>query len=275
MPRSKSPPPSRDSDSLISSRTDSVQNDTRGVSDALGYALLIAVVLTSVAVMYTVGWGLTTQMQHSEYMDNVERGFLVFSENLGDINQNDAPSRSTELKFYGGNLDMSGKTVFEVTVTDPETGATRNATFVTRTIEYSKQNDTVYYASGMVAREMNGQVGIIREPTFTFTDHQTRLSFLSLQPSNGTVNIGGTTTVLARAELQSKQLVDVVHRTSSENVTMNVTVQSPRYEVWARYFESEGLTRVSTSPSNNTVTFSHTTEHLYLRRLLIEVMFEQ
>lgn len=256
-------------------RTTTFADDTRGVSEVVGYALLAGLVLVSVTLTFTVGFGQLQDQQNDEYMLNMQRGFSVMSENIEDLHRDGAPGRSTELKYKGGQMNINNGVVFKVNVTHPDTGRTNTHLMVTTPIEYSKGDTTIAYTSGALIRDDNGNLRMVEHPPFEFEDDRVMLSVVSTQVTGNTTGMGGTGSFRIETRQRSSVIQDVAHPDGGTNPTLEIAVTGERYEVWGTYFEEQGLTKVSEDAANNTVTYEYTAEHIFVRETLADVFLHR
>ncbi len=76
----------------------------RGQTETLGFALIFALMISSVVITFTAGYAGLQDVRDIERTNNAERAFEVFADNIGDITQNSAPSRATEMKLSDARL---------------------------------------------------------------------------------------------------------------------------------------------------------------------------
>lgn len=70
----------------------------RGVSDTLGFVFVFAIILSTVAVVTTIGMAGLQDTRDVERVNNAERAFDILGDNMEDIADRGAPSRATEVK---------------------------------------------------------------------------------------------------------------------------------------------------------------------------------
>jgi len=68
-------------------------SDERGVSDVVGYVLIFSLIVATVGVVTTVGFSTLEDRQDAERVNNVERAFDVFANNMENVYRDGAPSR--------------------------------------------------------------------------------------------------------------------------------------------------------------------------------------
>lgn len=241
------------------SRTDT---ESRAVSDLLGFAVVFGVVVLSISLVYTFGLGALTQVQNDEAFDNAERAFDIIADNMGDIHRNGAPGRSTEVDFGGGDLALAGET--ELVVNESQNSSVG---IVAEPIRYRSGDRALFYAAGAVIRTDRDTARIVNEPPFRFSESRTVISAVETKSVGDTDSIsGGTARVRSRRTGSS-----VVAVNTSGDVTFNISVTSPRFRAWERYFKREDPDRCNPDAANNTVTCQFTTDELYVRQTTIDV----
>lgn len=203
--------------------------DDRGVSETIGFVLVFALITTTIAVTFTVGLGGLEDAQLAERDTNVERAFDVLHDNLNDIARDGVPSRATEIALGGGRLAVEDRTQVTINSTAWNGSYTRN----TSAIVYRGAGDTqIVYENGAVFRTQDDSGVMLNEPDLLVGDTVV-YSLIGVSAADSRRTVGGDRTVLLVGSRSSRGPVDR-SRTPSGNVT--VTVDSPRAEVWARYY---------------------------------------
>lgn len=236
---------------------------SRGVSDLVGFAIVFGIVVLSISLVYTFGVGALTDVQEGEAMDNAERGFDIFADNLDDIQLDGAPGRSTELDFAEGVLSVNGQV--SMTVRDPDNNLT--VVLVATPVSYTNDGRGFHYASGAVVRTFDTSVVMTREPAFRFSEERVVISFVETRLVGDTSSIGGGFVRVSARRVG----VPSVRAIELGDVTFNVSVTSPRHEAWEAYFEQQGCQSVNPDPANDTVTCAYETDELYVRQTLVDV----
>ena len=211
----------------------------RGVSEALSFVLVFALVIGSIAVVYTVGLGGLQDARDHERINNAERAFEVFGENLDDIVLDGAPSRSTQIRMSDATLSVRESTHIEITGIDTDTGV--EYTYPpqqVRSLAFESGDSTVSYAAGAVVRSDGDGGGVmVREPPFLFEDDRVVIPVVRLS-SGGSVAVSGDQVVQVRTE-QVLRRNDPVNDTSFDSVVVNVSTDNPG--AWSRYMQDSGL----------------------------------
>ena len=211
----------------------------RGVSEALSFVLVFALVIGSIAIVYTVGLGGLQDARDHERINNAERAFEVLGENLDDVVLDGAPSRSTQIRMSDATLSVEESTHLEITGVDPDTGEEYNyPPQQVRSIAFESGDSTVSYSAGAVVRSDGDGGGVmVREPPFLFEDDRVVIPVVRLS-SGGSVAVSGDQVVQVRTE-QVLRRNDPVNGTSFERVEVNVSTDNPG--AWSRYLEDSGL----------------------------------
>ena len=243
----------------------------RAVSETMGFVFAFALVTATVASVYTFGMAGLLDAQRGEQVDNAERAFDVLADNLADVHRGNAPSRATEISLAGATLSIGEP----ITVTVRAENATHNTTVSMhpRPIVYSGiQDSTIVYVAGAVIRT-DGDASLMSvEPGLVVTDRNAVVPFVHTYPSGGIERLGGDGTVLVVARQQNSKLARQFQGDpeTDDDVDVYVTVESPRAEAWARYFESEGFDappgddRSDDDPSDGNVTYRFTTDRVFV-----------
>jgi hypothetical protein len=221
----------------------------RAVSDVIGYVLVFSLIIATVGIVTAVGFSTIEDRQRDERINNVERAFDVFAANVEDVYRGGAPSRATEIRLSGGTV-RHGDPVTVTIAVDGDPGT--NVTVSPEPLVYDDADTEIVYVAGAVIRSEDSGSVMLKEPPFR-TDSSTVLfplvrTFRTTGPeslsADGTIRI--TSTALS---------VNTTHSTPFESAeNYNVTVESPRSDAWARYFESQaGIGSVDHDETNGVV----------------------
>lgn len=249
--------------------------DERAVSEVVGFVLVFSLVLGTITLVYVGGFtGLQDTRDH-EQMANAERAFDVLANNLEELGQGKAPSRATEIKLSDATLRMGQRYHTRVSVDGDNVSVTSP-----RPISYDNgDGSSVVYEQGAVIRvDDNGGATMLGEPDYIFNDERTVLRHI--EPRGGKKSVGGSTTVLVRAERNIPRLAysgDV----SNSDVEIFLETSIQRAPVWEAYLEerasiAEGSCDVGVVDSDEdraVVTCDMATDQLYVTRTLVDVEF--
>jgi hypothetical protein len=253
----------------VRGRDGGVRTDRRGVSEAISFVLVFSLVVSTVGIVYTVGYADLKGARDAEQVNNVQRAFDLLAENVDELVARSAPSRGTEIRLQGGTL-TSGAPV-SINVSGEATGDP-NDNFSTgdvpsAPVTYRADDTTIRYAHGAVVRsEPSGGV-FVREPSFVLDDDRIVIPLVRTLPAEGSV--GGESTVLVRTENANSDVV--VAETEPQDV--NVTVTSTRTSVWESYLSERGLSCFDSGTDQISCTASGV-DSVYVVTVTVEVNFE-
>ena len=205
-------------------------SDDRGVSDVVGYVLIFSLIVATVGVVTTVGFGTLDDRQDAERINNVERAFDVFANNMENVYRDGAPSRATEMRLAGGTLRHGD--AINITIESPD-GDT--VTTSPRPLTYEDGNTKIIYVGGALIRSDDGSAVMLRDPPFPMGADTASFPMIDTFHTSGaqTVSVDGTIRVTSTA----LRINTTVPQSFDTNGDYNVTVESPRSDAWARYFE--------------------------------------
>lgn len=240
--------------------------DDRGVSEVLGYVLVISLVTLTIAMVVTMGIGGLADSQEAEEFNNMERAFDVFSYNTDRMVEQRTPHRATEFRIGSGQMRYDDPINISVSI-----GGELIDNFSVRSdpIVYEHDNgNKIVYESGAVIRVDDSGSRMLTEPTIVSTDSQFLIHGIRTRPSSGSAHdMQGPGTLLLRKEMIG---TDRVFGSAQSSESINISVKSPRAEAWAAFFEDSGFEDVQLSEEEVVVEFTPTeeTEVTVLRSVL-------
>lgn len=204
----------------------------RAISDVVGYVLVFSLIVTTVGVVTTAGFGTLDDRQSAERINNVERAFDVFATNVEDVYRDGAPSRATEMRLAEGTIRHGDAVTITVEASDE-----RNVTVSPRPFVYADGETEIVYVAGAVIRSESESAVVLRDPPFYVDSGTATFPLVETFRTSGpkTVSVDGT----VRITSTSRGINTTVPESFDEAGTFNVTVESPRSDAWARYFESQ------------------------------------
>jgi len=218
-----------------------LSRDERSVSDVVGYVLIFSLVTSTVAIVTVTGLGSLRDVRDAEQISNAERAFDVLADNLADVHQEGAPSRSTELSLEEARADTT--TTITVNVSWQDTPRPRtHSTYTVNPIvwEASRESETqIVYELGAVLRDEPGEGGlVIREPPFVLERDRLILPIVRTWTDQGQ-SFGGN---VIRVRGRSTQSSVVNTSTEGDYDVLWLNITSPRADVWQEYLEPKSVT---------------------------------
>ena len=203
----------------------------RAASEVLSFALVFALVVSSVAIVSVSGVNSLESARDAEQMNNAERAFDILADNMADIYERGAPSRATEVSLGESQLYIGENVVFNVTARH-ENGNRITRTRDIRPIVYEGNGDRriVYEAGATFRVERDGGL-VIDEPPFSAGSQRVMIPIVATQ--SPTVESMGSSTVLLRANSQGTDLA--VSNTMGSYDSLYLNISSPRNGLWKEY----------------------------------------
>ncbi|RXK49481.1 DUF7289 family protein [Halorientalis pallida] len=213
-------------------------NGNRAVSDVIGFVIVFSLVAATVGIVSVTGIGILQDARDAEQVNNAERAFDVLADNMADIHQEGAPSRSTEIKLDSARLEVRAPVEINVTGVDPS-GTNPNVSYSAVPIVYEGRGDTaIVYEAGAVFRD-SPQGGIVSEkPPFRFADGEVIIPIIQTQQMGNATSVSGGTIRVRAEQAVREPLAEFVQREAAYDALI-VNVTSPRYRLWKRYLEED------------------------------------
>lgn len=211
-----------------------MNRDDRAVSEVIGYVLVFSLILGAITFVSVAGFSSLEETRNREHVRNAERAFDVLRNNVGDIYQQGAPSRATELSLTNAQLQTGEEFEMTVTVEDGSGVTTTVTREITPLVFVGPEGTEFIYAAGAVLRDGRESGSVVYDPPFRFGSERTILPVIRTH-SNRTRSLGGGT-VLIRT-MSTNRIVPVV---ASQVSTLRIELtDSPRQELWKRYLSEE------------------------------------
>ena len=239
----------------------------RGQSELLGFLLIFAVVVLTIALVGVTGFVGLDGAQDYQRTANAEQAFTALADNVDDVVRRGAPSRTTEVRIADASLSFEeANTTIAI---DGENG-TETVVVETAPLVYDSGTDTsLTYRDGAVIRQDGEDSVMLREPSFLLTDGLVVLPVAELSP-DGAGAIGGTRDVDVRTRSGGTEVLAAGETVDS----VTVALTTPHADVWAAYFrqfEDGPVTDVSTDEDGVTVTIE--ADRLYVTVDRIDASF--
>ncbi|PSQ41843.1 hypothetical protein BRD17_10140 [Halobacteriales archaeon SW_7_68_16] len=253
-------------------------DDERGVSQVIGFTLSFSVVILSLGLIFTQGFGSLTDLRGDVQETNAVRAFEALAENFDDLQRSRAPTTSGELRLGGNSLTIRDNITWNVTVTRPGEPPIEH-TLTPQSLVYRSDVDQVSYEAGAVLRESGGDSLMLRRPPFLCTGQAAIVSVINVDIASDTTGIGSSGSVLLREDAEiaaylSAQNVNPVDRLGyndhgTHHVGIVVAVErSDNLGGWNDYFSGRsGWTQVGDD------TYRCDADRVVFRESLLEVEF--
>ena len=212
-------------------------SEDRGVSEVLGYVLVISIVTVTIAVVLTMGIGGLEAAQQSEEINNMERAFDVLAYNAQQLIDERSPHRATEFRIGDGSVRLGDPIVISVYV-DGE--LIENESVTVQPIVYEHQNGAqIVYESGAVIRSDDAGAHMLSEPRMADHDDHLIVHGIRTRASGHSANqVSESGTMLLRKE---RIRTDRVFTGVNESSDIELVIESPRADAWDHYLESQAF----------------------------------
>ncbi|QLG62797.1 DUF7289 family protein [Halorarum salinum] len=217
----------------------------RAVSETIGFVLVFSLVVSSVGIVYVVGFQGLTEARDGERVDNAERAFEVLAHSIEDLTRRGASSRATEIRVADAGIRAGQPVLINVTgdydTDDPNSAedfVTGNVSVTPIVYETTAGGDRVRYVNGAVLRGTDDGMAMREPPNVVVDDNRTVIPIVQTSVF-GTKRIDGSTTVLVRTERTLSDVV-IAERGTYDDVT--VRMHTPNTDPWRRFLTAQGMT---------------------------------
>jgi len=201
----------------------------RAVTEVLGYALIFGLVITTVGFITVLGMPELEEVQRTEQAANAERAFNVVGDNMAAVYERNAPSRATEIDLGGSKMYYGENVSMGVEIDGTEVA---NRSFRPVVLDVNDRTDLVFEGGALFRNQTDGGV-VLEEPPLLLKNDRVHVPIV--QTTAPAIESAGGTTVLLRGESRARS-VEASRQSGPSDVTITIT-NSPRYELWQRYFE--------------------------------------
>lgn len=218
--------------------TDIFRDDDRGLSEVIGYVMVFALILTGVIFISTMGLSSLEDIRSNEQIDNTERAFDVISQNIADIYQRGAPSRTTEIDLGSGRISLGSPIVMNIS---------NESTVITEKrispIVYTVDEDSIVYAGGAIFRTRDDSGVVLQKPPIIVNDDGIHVTLVGTR-TRETNTLGGGTARIRAVKSYSRL---AAYDTQGTHDTLWVNVTSPRSSLWEEAMDGPQMTCYSGS----------------------------
>ncbi len=200
------------------------------VAEVVDFVTILGILLLSLSIIGLAGYPVLKSAQETRYVENTRLSFVVMAESLNKVALGQSPSKSVELKMYGGSLNVNmdssikinatNSTNKEITLIDSSMGSVTNSIGDT-VVAYEGTGVWVKYPSGVT---LNAYRPLI--------NNQSEVVVIPVVSISGNSSMGGTG--MARIRAEGVPRVNTYNNMS--NIT--ITIKSDYTEGWQDYFEN-------------------------------------
>jgi len=249
------------------------KTSNRAVSDVLAFTIVFSIIITSVTLTYTIGFGALNDAQAGEQSQNAERAISALGTNFEDVERGEAESRSGQIALRGAGIDVANDSTINVTVVDG--GGSETIERPLRSLTYTTDDTELAYQGGGVFRSDDGNSVTVSEPRVRCGEDRAVVTVVQLQSTESGISGETSVEVEARAVGGGPSLVypNESRDASADRVTLEL--DGTRHgEAWDRYL-TEDDNEWSESGGTYTCDFggSGSTGQVYVRLVTIRIDF--
>lgn len=211
-----------------------------GVSEVLSFTLIFALMLGTIALLYTQAYPILEQEKNVEIDRNVERSLSILDENIDTVARGEAPSRETELKVSDSVLRVDDDG-YNVTYSFYKNGNYSNYTISPDVMTYETATGArYYYLNGGIVHQQGESVYFVEEPD-AIRSHKSKLQLTLLgMNSRGGELSGGTHTISTTGG--DGQAIFVYPESGETTIRTTVRMDTPNTaerDFWRNYYQSK------------------------------------
>lgn len=256
--------------------TSGSHRDTRGVSEVISF-LLIFSLLIGIAISTTV-FGINS-LETARNGDELHQALASMQHLRADVADlsDGAVYRSTRILLYDHGSLRYGDPITIVVEATTATGSMDPVTIHPHPIVYELgPTDMVYVSGGVLQAQSDG--GLLRtSPRFHIAPDQSIIRLVNTTYGAGPTGVAGGTfyVVSYRTAVDTRRYEPTNQSGDSLPATVTITIESPRTQYWAQYFETDPrFHTVSLNTTTNQVSAQFTTHRLFIQTTSIDVRFD-
>lgn len=205
-----------------------------GISQVLSFALIFALILATITLLYSQAYPLIQTEQQYEEAENVGRSLQLIDSAAELVQTNNAPSQSVQIKPTNSQINIESQYTFTYTISET------NQTITTQpeSLQYNTQIGTTYtYTADSLTQYYNQQLTMQKPPQmFRSIDNTIQITTENTSYIGPTQSGGIQTITINNQTQQTLQYKD------SKPSTVHITVTTPTNEhttKWIQYFTSQ------------------------------------
>lgn len=212
--------------------------DDRAMSDLIAFTLIVSVMLVSIGLVATVGFGAIEEVRDVHAADSAQDGLLVVADQVTGIADHHAPARAAEIRLADATLVVTEASTVNVTVAY-DTGENVTHSVQVRAFEYQAGDTTISVFGGAVIRHEDGGAVLIREPPWQCTDSQARINLITVA-ARGDRSVHGHGTIRIQTRHDRTTWREPANRSYLRNATaVTVSFEEDPPAAFVRHFEDD------------------------------------
>ena len=233
--------------------------DGSGVSEAIGFIIILGIVVTGIALVTLSGYPLLLEQQQNANVRNMEKNMIVLQSDANLLTYKGVPYRETSMQVSGGNLQVinpnpssePGNSYFFISTNLPDPVNSSEAqiidlspTIYTGLLQYNSDsaNEIIALQNGAVVTNGFSEFKnstMLSEPRW-FLDNKTLILSLITIKSVGDLSATGIGTV--QMSVNQEVTIDNTSPTLPYNVEIHYTDNGEGYrDAWRNFFNNKQI----------------------------------
>ena len=144
----------------------------RAVSEAIGFVLILGIVITGISLVTLYGYPVLLKEQSNTDVKNMERAMIVIQNDMKSLCYKNVPYKETSLQVSGGTLEVVNSTQYGgfINVTNGTTLFQKNYTVGALIYRSDRSNEVITLENGAVMTRQDGSTGsaMLAEPRWFY-----------------------------------------------------------------------------------------------------------
>lgn len=214
-----------------------ITNSNIGVSEAIGYILILGIVTTSIGLITAAGLSTLNTAQDVEEDKNITRALEILQSNEMDLRENQADLRRTQVRVDENRISTDEESQISIRIPDPD-GPDENISVFTNTVVYEGPISTYRYEFGTTTQfnEESDFLRFLEEPQtdqYYQNTNTLNLELISLISDDESVSGG--------IQIVEKQMRDrsLENYNFDDDKSIEIVHESNNVVIWADYYEQK------------------------------------
>lgn len=240
----------------------------RGVSDVLGFVLIVGLILTAATTTYVVGVGELDDVKEYEQQRSSARSMQLAANTFAEVYRGDAPRRTVEFDVTDRTLTVEESSL-SIGIEDASFDELDDRTYDSNALSLNTGETVASYESGLVAERFEGATLDRRTPPMVCGDAGVTLTVVEL---NGDASYSGGSVVVDAA--RDAGTSDVVELSDEDAAWVVVDVsESVNRGAWERSLAASGWNSSETEPSLDDDEFACAADSVLVRHVVFDLSF--
>ena len=204
-----------------------------GVSEVVGYLLILSITVCIISVIYAGGMPIIEQTRENAAFKSMENAFIAMQKSIKKVAFGQSPSLSFKLNLAKGSVSTK-KVAGNITIIE---NSSHHIDF--GSIEYTLGPRKIIYENGAVIEYSPGGSIIISEPPIFFANYTGKPHiFISVINVSGDFSAGGGTTEMLFRQNDPRNDTDIIYNGSTSSNCMNISISSSYIYAWVNYLNN-------------------------------------